>query len=99
MKRLFKQYISALTNIEEGDDPLKELTEEEIKLLVVNDKWLTAINNAVSGEIDQISRHLTNRIKELAERYDTTLPATNKLVVDLESTVNTHLEKMGLVWN
>ena len=76
-----------------------ELSEEEIKLLVVNDKWLTIINNAVSGEIDQISQHLTNRIKELAERYDTPLPATNKLVADLESTVNAHLEKMGFKWN
>ena len=75
------------------------LTEEEIKLLVVNDKWITTINNAVSGEIDQISQRLTNRIKELAERYNTPLPATNKLVVDLESTVNTHLQKMGFAWN
>ena len=88
---------------QELDDKLytkyPELTEEEIKLLVVNDKWLTTINNTVSVEIDQISQRLTNRIKELAERYDTPLPATNKLVVDLESTVNTHLEKMGFVWN
>ena len=88
---------------QELDDKLytkyPELTEEEIKLLVVNDKWLTTINNAVSDEIDQISQRLTNRIKELAERYDTPLPATNKLVTDLESTVNTHLEKMGFSWN
>ena len=70
-----------------------------MKLLVVTHKWLTTINNAVSGEIDQISQHLTNRIKELAERYDTPLPATNKLVADLESTVNAHLEKMGFTWN
>ncbi len=76
-----------------------ELTEEEIKLLVVNDKWLTTISNAVSGEIDQISQRLTNRIKELAERYGTPLPATNRLVTDLENTVNTHLEKMGFAWN
>ena len=87
---------------QELDDTLyskyPELTEEEIKLLVVNDKWLISINNAISGEIDQISQHLTNRIKELAERYDTPLPATNKLVADLESTVNAHLEKMGFAW-
>ena len=76
-----------------------ELTEKEIKLLVVNDKWLTTISNAVSGEIGQISQRLTNRIKELAERYDTPLPETNKLVADLESAVNTHLEKMGFTWN
>ena len=88
---------------QELDDKLytkyPELTEQEIKLLVVNDKWLTTINNAVSDEIDQISQRLTIRIKELAERYDTPLPKTNELVADLESTVNTHLEKMGCTWN
>ena len=88
---------------QELDDTLyakyPELTEEEIKLLVVNDKWLTTINNAVSGEIDHISQRLTNRIKELSERYDTPLPATNDLVNDIESTVNTHLEKMGFTWD
>jgi type I restriction enzyme M protein len=80
-------------------DKYPKLTEEEIKLLVVNDKWLNTIENAVSAEIDQISQRLTNRIKELAERYDTPLPKTNQLVVDLESTVNAHLEKMGFSWN
>lgn len=76
-----------------------ELTEEEIKVLVINDKWLATIRTAISTEIDQISQRLTNRIKELAERYDTPLPKTNQLVADLESTVNAHLEKMGFVWN
>lgn len=76
-----------------------ELTEDEIKELVINDKWLATIKNEVSTEIDQISQRLTNRIKELAERYDTPLPKTNQLVANLESTVNTHLEKMGFEWN
>ena len=67
--------------------------------MVVNDKWLTTIANTVSTEIDQISQRLTNRIKELAERYDTPLPKTNELLADLEGTVNTHLEKMGFSWN
>ena len=40
-----------------------ELTEKEIKLLVVNDKWLTTISNAVSGEIGQISQRLFNNYK------------------------------------
>jgi type I restriction enzyme M protein len=62
---------------------------------VVNDKWLTSIKNALSGEIDQISQRLTNRIKELAERYDTPLPEINAQVISLETKVNAHLEKMG----
>ena len=88
---------------QELDDKLyakyPELTEDEIKGLVINDKWLATIKNAIGSEIDQISQRLTNRIKELAERYDTPMPKTNQLVADLESTVNAHLEKMGFVWN
>ena len=88
---------------QELDDKLyakyPELTEDEIKVLVINDKWLSAIKNAIGSEIDQISQRLTNRIKELAERYDTPLPGTNQLVAELENTVNAHLEKMGFVWN
>jgi type I restriction enzyme M protein len=72
-----------------------ELTEDEIKVLVVNDKWLTSIKNALSGEIDQISQRLTNRIKELAARYGTPLPEINAQVISLETKVNAHLEKMG----
>jgi type I restriction enzyme M protein len=109
-----KTYVKLHTNLAATNKTIKEkeqelddklyakyptLTEEEIKLLVVNHKWLTTIKNAISGEIDQISQGLTNRIKELAERYDTPLPVTNKLVAELEGTVNAHLEKMGFTWN
>ncbi|MCL3781165.1 type I restriction-modification system subunit M [Prolixibacteraceae bacterium JC049] len=91
------------TKEQELDDKLYEkypkLTEDEIKTLVVNDKWLTMLNTAISSEIDNISQRLTKRIKVLAERYETPLPDTNQLVDDLESTVNAHLEKMGFVWN
>jgi type I restriction enzyme M protein len=76
-----------------------KLTVDEIKAMVINDKWLTTIKNAIGSEIDQISQHLTNRIKELAERYDTPLPKTNQIVANLESTVNAHLKKMGFAWN
>ncbi len=88
---------------QELDDKLygkyPKLTEDEIKQLVVNDKWLNSIKNAIGSEIDQISQRLTNRLKELAERYETPLPETNKQVDELEATVNTHLQKMGFAWN
>lgn len=88
---------------QELDDKLlakyPKLTEEEIKQLVVNDKWLTTVKNAMSTEIDHISQRLTSRIKELAERYDTPLPHINNKVVELEKKVDAHLEKMGFAWN
>lgn len=75
-----------------------KLAKDEIKTLVVDDKWMATINNQVQTEMDRISQRLTQRIKELAERYETPLPKQTKMVVDLEKTVNGHLEKMGFSW-
>lgn len=73
------------------------LTSDQIKQLVVEDKWMQTIEAAIKGEIDHTSQRLTNRIKELAQRYDTPLPAIDKEVSELESKVNAHLIKMGFV--
>jgi type I restriction enzyme M protein len=75
-----------------------ELTEAEIKTLVIDDKWLTKIYSDVKSELDRISQQLTNRIKELAERYDKTLPNLDENVKTLESKVSKHLKKMGFEW-
>jgi type I restriction enzyme M protein len=74
------------------------LTEAEVKSIVLNDKWLPAIEVTVKTEMDRISQRLTGRVKELIERYDKPLPAIDKEVKELESKVNTHLQKMGFVW-
>jgi type I restriction enzyme M protein len=74
------------------------LTEAEIKTLVVEDKWLSALEIAVTAETQNIASRLTQRLKELAERYETPLPALTARVDELEAKVNRHLEKMGFVW-
>jgi len=71
------------------------LNEDEVKTLVVDDKWMFSIEKAVKSEVEQISQRLTNRIKELVERYKTPLPVIEQEVSDLEGKVNAHLEKMG----
>jgi type I restriction enzyme M protein len=76
-----------------------KLGTDEIKTLVIDDKWLAAIQSAIQGEIDAISQGLTQRIKELAERYEFTLPALDREVQGLTEKVNAHLGKMGVVWN
>ena len=48
-----------------------KLTEDEIKTLVVEDKWLATLAAAVQGELDRVSQTLTGRIRQLAERYAT----------------------------
>lgn len=76
----------------------KELTIDEIKSLVVDDKWMSSIINEVNAVNERISYRLTSRIKELAERYDETLPQIEKEVSEYETKVKTHLERMGFAW-
>lgn len=80
-------------------DQYPKLTEDEIKTLVVEDKWMTALEAAIRSEMDAISQRLTQRIKELAERYEEALGDLDAHVKDLENKVNGHLEKMGFEWN
>ena len=75
-----------------------QLTADEVKTLVVDDKWLTTIKANIQTEIDAISQRLTGRVKELAERYATTLVALNQSTQTQEEKVLQHLQKMGLVW-
>ena len=76
-------------------DRYKVLTEDEVKTMVVDDKWMAAISGDVKTEMERISQRLARRIKELAERYDSPMPAMNATVDELEMKVNGHLEKMG----
>ena len=71
------------------------LNESEIKTLVVNDKWLATLEAAFHGEMNRISQALTQRIKQLAERYETPVSLHVQNVADLEVEVNQHLTKMG----
>ena len=75
-----------------------KLAEAEIKTLVVEDKWLNAIDAAIHGEMDRISQTLTQRVKELGERYEMTLPEVMNSVTKYEKAVNAHLKKMGFAW-
>jgi type I restriction enzyme M protein len=77
----------------------KTLTEDEIKQLVVDDKWMASIERSVKTEMERISQRLTQRIKELAERYETPLPKQTTDVAELENKVTAHLQKMGFVWS
>lgn len=81
------------------DAKYPKLTEEEIKQLVVDDKWLATLAAAVQDELDRVSQTLTSRIRQLAERYATPLPTMIKDLATLSARVDEHLKKMGAVWN
>ena len=73
----------------------KNLTSEEIKVLLVDDKWMTTIEQEIKTEVERICQRLSQRIKELAERYGSTLSDVSGKVTEYETKVREHLVKMG----
>jgi type I restriction enzyme M protein len=71
------------------------LSKDEVKTLVVDDKWLAGIAATIHGEMDRISQTLTQCVKTLAERYETPLPQGVSQVPELERKITHHLEEMG----
>jgi type I restriction enzyme M protein len=104
--RLLDQQTEAKSQLKSAQDDLERkidakyptLTEQEIKALVVDDKWLATLADAVQGELDRVSQTLTGRIRQLAERYATPLPQLTDEVAALAARVDEHLQKMGAVW-
>ena len=76
----------------------KTLSEDEVKTLVVDDKWLATLAADVQAELDRVSQALTGRIKELAERYAAPLPQLAEDVETLSARVDGHLGRMGFAW-
>jgi type I restriction enzyme M protein len=74
------------------------LSDADVRELVVECKWLEAVSAALHGETDRVSQQLTQRVKELAERYDTPLPKLAERVEELDARVSRHLERMGFSW-
>jgi type I restriction enzyme M protein len=96
LKRAVKDQDAALDGLAYAKYP--NLTEAEIKTLVVDDKWMARLSAAVQGELDRVSQTLTGRIRELAERYATPLPKLSEEVETLAARVDEHLKKMGASW-
>jgi len=93
-----------LKTAEEGleaklDAKYPKLTEDEVKTLVVDDKWLTHIAGCLRSELDRVSQNLTGRVRQLAERYQTPLRELDDEFMTLSKRVDSHLRKMGAAWN
>jgi type I restriction enzyme M protein len=75
-----------------------KLTDAEVKALVVDDKWLAALDAVIHGEMDSVSQQLTQRVRELAERYENPLPRMIGRIAETEAKVRIHLGRMGFSW-
>lgn len=74
------------------------LTGDELKDLVVIDKWFATLNSSIEAEIERVTQQLANRVKELNERYAEPLPQITQNVEALSLKVAEHLYAMGLEW-
>ena len=75
------------------------LTENEVKAIVIEEKWLKSIQQSLQSALDQVGQKLSQRIKQLYEGYEDAMPEQSKRVSHLEKKVTGHLKKMGFVWN
>lgn len=72
-----------------------ELTEDEIKHLVIDNKWLATISGMILEEMKQITHHLAHEVVELTERYEFTLAYLSSECDKYEDEVNCYLKEMG----
>lgn len=72
-----------------------KLDEKTIRQIVVHEKWEACLQTALHSLQDRISQALAQRIKELAERYDRTLPELELATDFYHQKVKQHLAAMG----
>jgi type I restriction enzyme M protein len=92
-KKAVKEAEDALTEATLKKYP--ELTEDEIRALVVDDKWLTDIADLIEAEIEARTEQLTARVRVLTERYAQTVGALSNDCADANIRVTQHLAAMG----
>jgi type I restriction enzyme M protein len=95
LKKSIKEQDAALDQL--AHDKYAKLSQDDVKNIVVDDKWLAKLATEIQAELDRVSQTLTSRIRQLAERYDTPLPILIDEVSALAKKVDAHLKKMGMV--
>ena len=71
------------------------LEDDEIKKLVIYERWIKRISLHINNELELICQNLTDRIIELAGRYETPLSKLNKDIESISKKVNEHLNRIG----
>lgn len=92
-KKQTKEAIAKLTKLVVEKYPL--LTVDEIKDMVINVKWHTAIVGGAINEAWRVTYGIEEQITALVSRYERRLTDIEQSVGDLEKRVSAHLAKMG----
>ena len=72
------------------------LTESDVKELVLDDKWQYIVSRRVDGVLTSLVLELVARIEELGERYDETVGSLEAELDELRDQVEGHLASMGI---
>ncbi|KHJ74247.1 type I restriction-modification protein subunit M [Rhodococcus sp. Chr-9] len=73
-----------------------DLTEDDVKSLVLDDKWQATVVRRVAGEVEALTLDLVARIQQLGERYAETVGEFDAELERLEANVAGHLAAMGV---
>ncbi|PHY62769.1 type I restriction-modification system subunit M [Shewanella xiamenensis] len=106
VQQLFDSETSAKKTVKEQQDQLDllvfkryaTLTIDEVKTLLVQDKWQATLQGSIQAEIERMGQQLATRVKDLEERYAEPLPQISQSVEALGAKVAEHLKAMGLEW-
>lgn len=108
--KFLEKYNDCLTRITELKKKLKSVTSEldaeltriyvdfthdQVRDMVVHNKWLGAIRDSILEEAELRVRSFSSRIKELVLRYETPLTVLQTKVDTIETRVQKHLSEMG----
>ncbi len=74
-----------------------DLSESEVKTLVLDDKWAATMVGRVSAEVEGLTLALVGRIQELGDRYADTVGDLDAELSKLETRVADHLAAMGVL--
>ncbi|KRC93000.1 type I restriction endonuclease subunit M [Terrabacter sp. Root85] len=73
-----------------------DLTEDDVKSLVLDDKWQATIVSRVRAEVEALTLTLVARVHQLGERYAATVGDLDDELGRLEEKVERHLAAMGI---
>lgn len=73
-----------------------DLSENDVKTLVLEDKWQATLVARVAGEVEALTLYLVVRIQQLGERYAQTVSDLDTELENLYSKVTDHLAAMGV---
>ncbi len=80
-------------------DKFSKLNQNEIKDIVINDKWKPNLKKKILNISNETKQFLIRRLYELLDRYEKTLPELQHETSDLENKIKKNLKEMGYSWD